>query len=289
MRRSQPPLEYLTTCSQSSLEGFELARLDQVAHLRIEIRNLHEQWIEAEVAARLARFLLDGRRAGAQSEDGARAALAPVMNNAPAALASPSSTRDAPLVERFSASLFAPPSTAPCAESAAPLEPASVPVDPVIQFGPQDSLPRSLSDWSESLPTRVGTASQSPHSNVDHNCAKKGSDRIRRRLDSKRAESIRSPASRLRTSGLKNGYFVCRELATDASFEAEQIRPLPQLLLFQARSDASANLPSPPEAPSKAAEGVARIFVSGLMLAIPENPKTLKRCSGSYRAKLARR
>jgi len=31
----------------------------------VEIRNLHEQWIEAEVAARLARFLLDGRRAGA--------------------------------------------------------------------------------------------------------------------------------------------------------------------------------------------------------------------------------
>lgn len=65
MRRSEPPLEYLMACSQSSLEGFELARLDQVAHLRVEIRNLYEQWIEAEVAARLARFLLDGQRAGA--------------------------------------------------------------------------------------------------------------------------------------------------------------------------------------------------------------------------------
>jgi hypothetical protein len=60
-------------------------------------------------------------------------------------------------------------------------------------------------------------------------------------------------------------------------------------LVFQTRTDASASLPSPLDAPGTAAEGVARVFVSGVMLAMPENPKTLKRCSGSYRAKLVRR
>lgn len=289
MRSSQPPLEYLMTCSQSSLEGFELARLDQVSHLRVEIRNLHEQWIEAEVAARLARFLLDGRRAGPQSEDDSRAALGPTLNTAPAALASPNSTRNAPLVERFSASLFSPLSSVPCAEFVAPLQPASIPPDPENRLGQQDSLPQLHSDCSDSVPPRIETAAQSPNSDVDRNCAKKSSDRMRRRLDSKRAEGMRSPASRPRNRGLKNGYFLCREPASADSFAAAQIRPVPQLLLFQARSDASASLPSALDAPSKAAEGVVRIFVSGLMLAIPENPKTLKHCSGSYRTKLVRR
>jgi hypothetical protein len=40
VRSSQPPLEYLMTCSQSALEGFELARLDEVSRLRAELRSL---------------------------------------------------------------------------------------------------------------------------------------------------------------------------------------------------------------------------------------------------------
>jgi hypothetical protein len=63
VRSPQPPLEYLVTCSQSCLEGFELARRDQISKLRAELRDIHEEWIEAEVAARLSRLLLDGRRA----------------------------------------------------------------------------------------------------------------------------------------------------------------------------------------------------------------------------------
>ena len=289
MRRSQPPLEYLMTCSQSSLEGFELARLDQVAHLRVEIRNLHEQWIEAEVAARLARFLLDGRRAGAPTENDARAALGSMLNGPAADLVSPNSTRDAPPVERFAASLFSSPSLGPCSEPVAPLQPASISFDPENLLDQQDLMPRSHSDWPDSLSMRIETAPQSSHSNLDCSCEKTGSNRIRRRLDSKRAESIRSPASRQRSSHLKNGYFLRREPAGDASFAAGHIRPLAQLLLFQTRSDASASRPSPLDAPGAAAEGVARVFVSGVMLEIPENPKTLKRCSGSYRAKLVRR
>lgn len=61
MRSSQPPLDYLVTCSQSSLEGFELARLDQISRLRAEVGQIQEEWIEAEVAARLARLILQGR------------------------------------------------------------------------------------------------------------------------------------------------------------------------------------------------------------------------------------
>lgn len=63
MRSPQPSLEYLATCSQSSLEGFELARLDEISQLRREIQEVHEEWVEAEVAARLARLLIEGRRA----------------------------------------------------------------------------------------------------------------------------------------------------------------------------------------------------------------------------------
>src|ERR1700722_3134293 len=105
------------TCSQSSLEGFELARLDRVAHLRGEIRNLHEQWSECEVAARLARFLLDGRRAGAPTENDARAALGSLLNGPAADLVWSKSTRDTPPVERFAASLFSSPSLGPCSEA----------------------------------------------------------------------------------------------------------------------------------------------------------------------------
>jgi hypothetical protein len=67
VRSPQPALEYLVTCSQSSLEGFELARLDQISKLRREIGEIQNEWIEAEVAARLARLLLESRRTEVQN------------------------------------------------------------------------------------------------------------------------------------------------------------------------------------------------------------------------------
>ncbi len=63
MRSPQPSLALLATFSENSLEGFELARLDEIAQLRREVQEIHEEWIEAEVAARLARLLLEGGRA----------------------------------------------------------------------------------------------------------------------------------------------------------------------------------------------------------------------------------
>jgi len=63
MSDTNPPLDYLATCSKPSLEAFELGRLNRAANLRKELRDILEEWIQAEGEARLARWLLEGRRA----------------------------------------------------------------------------------------------------------------------------------------------------------------------------------------------------------------------------------
>lgn len=78
MRNPQLALEYLVTCSQTSLEGFELARLSQISSFRKQFGELQDQWIEAEVAARLARLLLEHRRAESQSTSNSPALLASI-------------------------------------------------------------------------------------------------------------------------------------------------------------------------------------------------------------------
>ena len=70
MNRSKLPIEYLLTSSQAGLEGFELGRLDKIAHLRKQLRSLVDQWVQAEIEAELARWLLDCQRA---QESSARA------------------------------------------------------------------------------------------------------------------------------------------------------------------------------------------------------------------------
>jgi hypothetical protein len=62
MSATRPPLSYLVTCSQMSLESVELARLNQAANLRKEFHQILEEWIDSEVDARLARSLLQWRR-----------------------------------------------------------------------------------------------------------------------------------------------------------------------------------------------------------------------------------
>jgi hypothetical protein len=62
MHGNQAPLEYLVTSSQTSLEAFELARLNRCANLRKEVREVLEEWIQMEVDARLARWILECRR-----------------------------------------------------------------------------------------------------------------------------------------------------------------------------------------------------------------------------------
>ena len=56
------PLEYMVSCSQSALESMELGRLNQVSNLRKELRQVLEEWIDCEVDARLARWILECRR-----------------------------------------------------------------------------------------------------------------------------------------------------------------------------------------------------------------------------------
>lgn len=62
MTESNRHVEYLLRCSKPSLESFELSRLNQIANLRKQLRELVEAWIDAEVEARLARWILERRR-----------------------------------------------------------------------------------------------------------------------------------------------------------------------------------------------------------------------------------
>jgi hypothetical protein len=62
MNESKRHVDYLLRCSKPSLESFELSRLNQIANLRKELRGLVEAWIDAEVEARLARWVLERQR-----------------------------------------------------------------------------------------------------------------------------------------------------------------------------------------------------------------------------------
>jgi hypothetical protein len=63
MRDSKSSFQYLRTCSQTSLEAFELSRYNRVANLRKELCDLVEEWVEAEVGARVARCIREQKHA----------------------------------------------------------------------------------------------------------------------------------------------------------------------------------------------------------------------------------
>jgi len=67
MDDSQPPVEFMATTSKMSLESYELSRLNVAANLRRDLYDVVERWIEAEVEARLARWVLEHRRRDSQS------------------------------------------------------------------------------------------------------------------------------------------------------------------------------------------------------------------------------
>ncbi len=56
-----PPWEYLRQASATSLQSFELSRLNHAANLRHEIAALMDQWLEETSQAMLARWLLENR------------------------------------------------------------------------------------------------------------------------------------------------------------------------------------------------------------------------------------
>jgi hypothetical protein len=57
--RLVPPIDYLNTASRTSLQSFELTRLNHAANLRREISVLMDQWIEETSEALLARWMLE--------------------------------------------------------------------------------------------------------------------------------------------------------------------------------------------------------------------------------------
>ena len=77
MERTRPPLDYLLTCSEAGLESFEMSRLNRIANLRRELRDVLDEWMEAEVNARVARWLLECKRAESRAA-GTPALLPPV-------------------------------------------------------------------------------------------------------------------------------------------------------------------------------------------------------------------
>ncbi len=54
-----PPWEYLRLASDSSLQSYELSRLNHAANLRKEIAVLVDEWVEHSACALLARWLLN--------------------------------------------------------------------------------------------------------------------------------------------------------------------------------------------------------------------------------------
>jgi hypothetical protein len=64
MGSTHPPLESLLTFSQNCLEGFEHSRLNLISNIRKEIHQALDEWVESEVDARFARWILESRQAG---------------------------------------------------------------------------------------------------------------------------------------------------------------------------------------------------------------------------------
>jgi hypothetical protein len=70
---TRPPLEYLATASKVALESFELSRLNEASNYRKEVQQILQGWIDTEVDARLARWILESKQA--QARDGLQAAM----------------------------------------------------------------------------------------------------------------------------------------------------------------------------------------------------------------------
>jgi hypothetical protein len=86
--RIVPPSDYLRSASRTSLQSFELARLNHAANLRREITTLIDQWLEETAEAMLARWMLDHhsslRPATLSADDILRALQDPGLDPLPA-------------------------------------------------------------------------------------------------------------------------------------------------------------------------------------------------------------
>lgn len=95
MGQNHPPVEFLVSSSNNSLEEFELARMNRAANLRKEMRQVVDEWVEAEVDCRVARWILECRRAEtSEGFDAIAARIEPVRGSQLALKLSPH-TREA--------------------------------------------------------------------------------------------------------------------------------------------------------------------------------------------------
>ena len=62
MKTTKSMLDYLARCSQTSLESFELARLNDLANLRKQMIEVIDEWVETDIQARIAEWILLSRR-----------------------------------------------------------------------------------------------------------------------------------------------------------------------------------------------------------------------------------
>ncbi|HEU5411181.1 MAG TPA: hypothetical protein VFU57_09195 [Candidatus Acidoferrales bacterium] len=73
MKTTKMMLEYIASCSKTSLESFELARLNDRANLRKQMIEILDELIEVDVQARIAEWVLvERRREQAQRHAGLR-------------------------------------------------------------------------------------------------------------------------------------------------------------------------------------------------------------------------
>ena len=75
----QPPWEFLLSASRTSLQSYELSRLNHASNLKKQCVQLLEAWLEENTNAMLARLLLDRPQplAAAEQPEGA-AETAPI-------------------------------------------------------------------------------------------------------------------------------------------------------------------------------------------------------------------
>jgi hypothetical protein len=62
MKTTKSMLDYLARCSQTSLESFELARLNDLANIRKQMIDVIDEWVETDIQARIAEWILLRRR-----------------------------------------------------------------------------------------------------------------------------------------------------------------------------------------------------------------------------------
>jgi len=205
MSHSKLPIEYLLASSQAGLEGFELGRLDKISHLRKQLRSLVDQWVQAEIEAELARWLLECQRAQesathARSPEtpfplpgaGIAAAFLPLAGTG---LAAALPSRNSPASRKQLA--------AKSAGVGAPLAPRDARLRPRQQerarlqqheCGPQQSQPR---DGAQQEQQHVGAGKRDESAHPEHQAAHAGAQQhlpAHSREQSRTLQRMRSPA-----------------------------------------------------------------------------------------------